>query len=34
MPSWSRLPEQQRWQIISYLKSLQNSEARAANPDK
>lgn len=34
MPSWSRLPEQQRWQIISYLKSLQNSEARVANPDK
>jgi mono/diheme cytochrome c family protein len=34
MPSWSRLPEQQRWQIISYLKSLQNSEERAANPDK
>jgi len=23
MPSWSRLPEQQRWQIIVYLKSLQ-----------
>jgi len=22
MPSWSRLPEQQRWQIVSYLKSL------------
>lgn len=22
MPSWSRLPEQQRWQITSYLKSL------------
>ena len=22
MPSWSRLPEQQRWQIIAYLKSL------------
>src|SRR4029077_5811439 len=21
MPSWSRLPEQQRWQIVSYLKS-------------
>src|ERR1051326_2559867 len=20
MPSWSRLPEQQRWQIVSYLK--------------
>ncbi len=23
MPSWSRLPEPQRWQIVSYLKSLQ-----------
>jgi mono/diheme cytochrome c family protein len=23
MPSWSRLPEQQRWQIVSFLKSLQ-----------
>lgn len=23
MPSWSRLPEQQRWQIVAYLKSLQ-----------
>ena len=22
MPSWSRLPEQQRWQIVTYLKSL------------
>ncbi len=22
MPSWSRLPEQQRWQIINYVKSL------------
>lgn len=22
MPSWSRLPEQQRWAIVSYLKSL------------
>jgi mono/diheme cytochrome c family protein len=22
MPSWSRLPEQQRWQIVSYLKTL------------
>ncbi len=22
MPSWSRLPEPQRWQIVSYLKSL------------
>ena len=23
MPSWSSLPEQQRWQIIAYLRSLQ-----------
>ena len=23
MPSWSRLPEPQRWQIVSYLKGLQ-----------
>jgi mono/diheme cytochrome c family protein len=22
MPSWSKLPEQQRWQIVSYLKTL------------
>jgi len=23
MPSWSRLPEPQRWQIVAFLKSLQ-----------
>jgi len=23
MPSWSRLPKQQRWQIVAFLKSLQ-----------
>jgi mono/diheme cytochrome c family protein len=23
MPSWSRLPEPQRWQLVTYLKSLQ-----------
>ena len=23
MPSWSKLPEQQRWQIVSFLKNLQ-----------
>ena len=23
MPSWSRLPEKQRWQLVSYLKSLE-----------
>jgi mono/diheme cytochrome c family protein len=34
MPSWSRLPEQQRWQIISYLKSLQENETAAANGSK
>jgi len=22
MPSWSRLPDQRRWQIVAYLKSL------------
>lgn len=22
MPSWARLPEQQRWQIVTYLKTL------------
>jgi mono/diheme cytochrome c family protein len=30
MPSWSRLPEPQRWQIVTYLKSLQSSDARLA----
>ena len=25
MPSWSTLPERQRWQLVSYLKSLKNS---------
>lgn len=26
MPSWSRLPEGQRWQIIAYLRSIQPQE--------
>ena len=26
MPSWSRLPEERRWQIVSYLRSLHSSE--------
>jgi mono/diheme cytochrome c family protein len=26
MPSWSRLPEPQRWQIVSYVKSLQEGK--------
>jgi len=25
MPVWSRLPEPQRWQLVSYLKSLEHS---------
>jgi mono/diheme cytochrome c family protein len=24
MPSWSRLPEAQRWQLVSYLRSIHN----------
>ena len=24
MPSWSRLPEAQRWQLVAYLRSLQH----------
>jgi mono/diheme cytochrome c family protein len=31
MPSWSSLPEPQRWQIIAYLRSLPPDESRAAN---
>jgi mono/diheme cytochrome c family protein len=25
MPSWSTLPERQRWQLVTYLRSLKNS---------
>jgi hypothetical protein len=25
MPVWSKLPEQQRWQIVTFLKSFRNS---------
>jgi len=25
MPSWSALPERQRWQLVAYMKSLKNS---------
>lgn len=28
MPSWSRLPDQQRWQIVRYLRSMPVEEAR------
>lgn len=27
MPSWSSLPEQQRWEIVSYLRTLQMQSA-------
>ena len=32
MPSWARLPEGQRWQIIAYLRSLQTPPASTAAP--
>jgi mono/diheme cytochrome c family protein len=28
MPSWSKLPDAQRWQIVAYLKSLRNAQSR------
>jgi glucose/arabinose dehydrogenase len=31
MPAWASLPEQKRWQIVTYLKSLKNSKATAKN---
>ena len=34
MPSWSRLPEQQRWQIVSYLKSLEGNRESQATAQK
>ena len=34
MPSWSRLPEQRRWQIIAYLRSLNSNSASADTPAK
>ena len=34
MPSWSRLPEQQRWQIVSFLKSLQTDAQVASKSGK
>jgi len=32
MPVWSKLPEPQRWQLVSYLKSLGISESSNAAP--
>ncbi|HSM85300.1 MAG TPA: cytochrome c [Candidatus Limnocylindrales bacterium] len=31
MPSWSKLPEPQRWQIVSYIKSLQATPEAGAS---
>lgn len=34
MPSWSALPERQRWQIVNYVKSLKGSpSAQKAAPE-
>jgi glucose/arabinose dehydrogenase len=30
MPSWAQLPEQQRWQIVSYVKSLKTATSKSA----
>jgi glucose/arabinose dehydrogenase len=31
MPSWASMPEQKRWQIVAYLKSLKNSPSAQKN---
>ncbi|HEX8817131.1 MAG TPA: PQQ-dependent sugar dehydrogenase [Terriglobales bacterium] len=31
MPAWQKLPEQQRWQLVNYVKSLKDSAGAAAN---
>jgi mono/diheme cytochrome c family protein len=30
MPVWSKLPEPQRWQLVTYIKSLSNKETKAS----
>ena len=34
MPVWSKLPEPQRWQIVTYIKSLSGPPKTKAEPDK
>jgi len=34
MPVWSKLPEPQRWQLVSYIKSLHPLPDRGAKPDQ
>src|SRR5579863_602677 len=31
MPSWDSLPEEQRWQLVTYIKSLKRASSAAAN---
>ena len=33
MPSWSKLPDQQLWQLITYLKSLNESDGVPVKPN-
>ena len=33
MPDWSKLPEPERWQIVTFLKSMNPVNRRAAGPD-
>jgi len=32
MPSWSRLPDERRWQIVAYVKSLTTANAAQGSP--
>lgn len=34
MPSWARLPEGQRWQIVAYLRSIQSSPSPSTSGGK
>lgn len=34
MPVWSKLPEPERWQLVSYIKSLGAASTRALQPSK
>ncbi len=34
MPVWSKLPEPERWQLVSYLKALGSSAAKSKSPAK
>jgi len=34
MPVWSKLPEPERWQLVSYLKSLGTATAESNSPGK